>query len=196
MSDEVVWKIEDRSRRESELQLKKKQEKKLAKDRRKAFNVITAYGHGETTDKIAVNLFFNREDAIAYCRMINRIKLEDGSWVYARTIAKNTQHWLGGPRGFDVIRSMHDMSIQKLLRELDSSDIARALIGETEEVQSKIIRNMSKRAADMVLEEMESLSPLRKEIVKAAQEKILGILIEMEADGEILAYGASGEMII
>jgi hypothetical protein len=198
VSDEVVRKMKHRSWDESKRRREKKQEKKLQKNRMKTFPVITVYGHGETIDKIAVNLFFDRQDAYVYCRMVSSIKPEGESFVYARTIAKNTQYFLPNllPMVFADIVLLDDRSIQKIMREIDSADLARALIGETEEVQEKIFRNMSKRAAGMLQEDMENISPLRKEVIKAAQEKILDIVFRLEDGGEIVICHSDGDLIV
>ena len=62
---------------------------------------------------------------------------------------------------FEDIVLLDDRSIQKVLREVDGQEIAKALKGVDGEVQEKIFKNMSKRAATMLKEDMEFMGPVR-----------------------------------
>jgi flagellar motor switch protein FliG len=86
---------------------------------------------------------------------------------------------------FEDIVMLDDRSIQKILREVDSSELAKALKGVDVEVQDKIFRNMSRRAAIMLKEDMEYMDPIRLKDVEDSQQKIIAIIKNLEDSGEI-----------
>jgi len=97
---------------------------------------------------------------------------------------------------FEDIVMLDDRSIQKVLREVDSGELAKALKSVDEEVQDKVFRNMSKRAAGMLKEDMEFMGPIRVKDVEEAQQKIVSIIRKLEEAGEIIiARGDEDEMI-
>jgi flagellar motor switch protein FliG len=85
----------------------------------------------------------------------------------------------------DYILKLDDRSLQRILREIDMADVSMSLKGENETVQEKIFRNMSKRAAEMIKEEMEFMGPVKFKNVKNAQNKVLLVLRELQYTGEI-----------
>lgn len=93
----------------------------------------------------------------------------------------------------DILLYMDDRSIQKFLREVDSMEIAMALKGTNKEVRDKIYRNMSRRAAAMLQEDMEFMGPVRKIDVLEAQRKCIEIIRRLEEMGEIVisVFGTS-----
>jgi hypothetical protein len=164
--------------------------------------VITTFGHDRTIDKIAVSSFdrsvgrYGRHgddsNANAYCATINSLDLNGNSWIFAKIVPENVQHPVDSffPLKFDIILRLEDRAIQKIMRELNSQDLVRALKGEREAVQEKIFRNMSKGAAQMLKEDMEFVGEILVSAVKESQEKIVGIIRHLEQTGEIvIAYG-------
>lgn len=98
---------------------------------------------------------------------------------------------------FEDIILLDDASIQKVLRDVDSKELALALKGVGEEVQARIYKNMSERAADMLKEDMEFMGPVRLRSVEEAQQRIVGVIRRLEEAGEIIiARGGGGEEII
>lgn len=97
---------------------------------------------------------------------------------------------------FEDIVQLDDRSIQRVLREVDSKELALALKGASEEVFNKIRRNMSKRAADMLKEEIEFMGPVRLRDVEEAQQKIVNIIRKLEEAGEIVIARGGGDEII
>jgi flagellar motor switch protein FliG len=163
--------------------------------------VITAFGHDRTIDKIAVSSFDKAVDhygrysgdanADAYCATINNLELSGNSWIFAKIVAENVQYPvdLFSPLQFDIILRLDDRAIQRVLREIDAQDIARALKGEKEDVKEKIFRNMSKRAAQMLQEDMEYMGGIRISAVKESQKKFVDIVRHLEQTGEVvIAY--------
>lgn len=93
----------------------------------------------------------------------------------------------------DVVM-LDDRSVQKVLRECDQAELARALVGADDEVKDKFFRNMSKRAAVMLQEEIEYLGPVGRKDVEESQQRIVSIIRRLEEYGEIVI--ASGDEIM
>lgn len=97
---------------------------------------------------------------------------------------------------FEDIVLLDDRSIQKVLREVDSQDLAKALKGVDAEVQEKIFRNMSKRAASLLREDMDFMGPIRLRDVEEAQQKIVNIIRKLEEAGDIIVARAGEEELV
>lgn len=97
---------------------------------------------------------------------------------------------------FEDLVLVDDRGFQKLLRKVETVELAIALKAASEEVKDKVFRNMSERAGAMLQEEMEDLGPVRMKEVSDAQSGITSIIQEMEAKGEIIISGRRGEEII
>jgi len=160
--------------------------------------VVTTYGHDETIDKIAVSLFnyslFNSvsTDAETYCRTINGLELKDNKWINARVINEHQQYRFDMfiPFNFsNLIMKLKDRDIQKVLRETDNYDVANSLDGEDEIIKEKIFSNMSKRAVQIIKEDMKCLGPVRIRNVKESQEKIVNLIKTLSEFKEINLEG-------
>ena len=97
---------------------------------------------------------------------------------------------------FEDLVLVDDRGFQKLLRKVETMELAIALKAASEEVKDKVFKNMSERAGAMLREEMEDLGPVRMNEVSDAQMAITNIIQEMEAKGEIIISGRRGEEII
>ena len=86
---------------------------------------------------------------------------------------------------FEDITKFSDRDIQSVLKNVESSQWAMALKGASEELKEKILNNMSKRAADMLREEMDYLGPVRLSNVEQVQQQIVDIIRTLEDTGEI-----------
>jgi flagellar motor switch protein FliG len=93
---------------------------------------------------------------------------------------------------FEDIIHVDDAGIQRALREIESKDLALALKGSNDELRSKIYRNMSARAAEMIKEEIEFMGPVRMKNVEEAQLKIVTVLRRLEESGELIVSGRGG----
>lgn len=91
---------------------------------------------------------------------------------------------------FDDVGKLDKKSIQKVLAAVDSRQLAVALKATTSQVEETVLGNLSKRAADMVREERDSLGPTALTDVLEAQQEILKIIREMMDKGEIKVGGA------
>jgi flagellar motor switch protein FliG len=98
---------------------------------------------------------------------------------------------------FEDIIMLDDASIQKVLREVDTKELALALKGVGEEVQTRIFKNMSERASTMLKEDMEFMGPVRLRNVEEAQQRIVGVIRRLEEAGEIVvARGGAEEIVV
>ncbi|MDR1908639.1 MAG: flagellar motor switch protein FliG [Spirochaetaceae bacterium] len=97
---------------------------------------------------------------------------------------------------FEDIVMLDDRAIQKVMREVDSQELAKALKSVDTEVQDKIFRNMSKRAAGMLKEDMEYMGPVRLKDVEEAQQKIVSIIRHLEDTGEIVVARAGEDELV
>ncbi len=87
---------------------------------------------------------------------------------------------------FEDIITLDDKSIQKVMREVDNNDLSKALKSVDAEVQDKIFKNMSKRAAQMLKDDMEFMGPIRLKDVEETQQKIVAVIRKLEEQGEIV----------
>ncbi|MCX8123886.1 MAG: flagellar motor switch protein FliG [Spirochaetes bacterium] len=97
---------------------------------------------------------------------------------------------------FEDIVLLDDRAIQKVLREVDTQDLAKALKGVDAEVQEKIFRNMSKRASALLREDMDFMGPIRLRDVEEAQQKIVNIIRKLEEAGDIVVARAGEEELV
>ncbi|MDD3148136.1 MAG: flagellar motor switch protein FliG [Candidatus Riflebacteria bacterium] len=87
---------------------------------------------------------------------------------------------------FEDVVLIDDRSLQRLFKEIDMKDLSVALKGVTDEVKEKFYKNMSKRAAEMLKEEMAYMGPVRMRDVDQAQQRIVAVVKKLEARGEIV----------
>jgi flagellar motor switch protein FliG len=93
---------------------------------------------------------------------------------------------------FDNLLDVDDRGIQALLREVGSDTLAVALRGAEPEVQEKILKNMSKRAAEILKDDMEARGPVKLTDVEAAQKEIVVIAQRLAEEGTISLGGKGG----
>ncbi len=97
---------------------------------------------------------------------------------------------------FEDIIMLDNRAIQKIIREADQQELAKALKGASTELQALIFANMSKRDSDMLKEDMEFMGPVRLEDVEAAQTKIVRTIFQLEDKGDIsIARMTVGKLI-
>lgn len=94
---------------------------------------------------------------------------------------------------FEDIISLDDRAIQRVLREVDTKDLAMSLKGTKEDVKEKIFKNMSERAQEMLRDEMEYMGPVRAKEVQEIQSKIVAIIRTLEVAGEIIVSRENNE---
>jgi len=94
---------------------------------------------------------------------------------------------------FEDISKFADRDIQSVLKNVESSQWAMALKGASEELKSKILNNMSKRASALLTEEMDYLGPVKASSVEQVQQQIVDIIRRLEDMGEITIHGDEEE---
>ncbi|MFC7300884.1 flagellar motor switch protein FliG [Cognatiluteimonas weifangensis] len=87
---------------------------------------------------------------------------------------------------FDNLAEIDDRAMQAVLRDVASDKLAIALRGADARVKDKVTSNMSQRAAEILVEDMEARGPVRLAEVEAAQKEILAIVRKMAESGEIV----------
>ncbi|HBQ86204.1 MAG TPA: flagellar motor switch protein FliG, partial [Syntrophomonas sp.] len=97
---------------------------------------------------------------------------------------------------FEDIVIIDDRSVQRVLREVESQDLALALKGASTEVSQKIFTNMSQRASDMLREDIEFMGPVRLRDVEEAQQRIVNIIRKLEDSGEIVVARGGGDEVV
>ncbi len=90
---------------------------------------------------------------------------------------------------FEDIAKLSDRDIQTILKNVENSQWAMALKGASSDLKEKILKNMSKRASALLMEEMEYLGPVRASGVEQVQQQIVDIVRRLEDVGEITVHG-------
>ena len=97
---------------------------------------------------------------------------------------------------FEDILLLDDRAIQRVLRDVDNADLGVALKAANEEVQNVIFKNLSKRLAAMIKEDMEFMEPVRMKDVEEAQQKVVSVIRKLEDSGEIVISRGGGDEIV
>jgi flagellar motor switch protein FliG len=97
---------------------------------------------------------------------------------------------------FENLVLIDDRGFQKMLRRVETADLAVALKAASDEVKDKVFRNMSARAGEMLKEEIEDMGPVRMKDVEDAQQKIAAMVQELEAAGELIISGRGGDTMV
>ncbi|WP_022856020.1 flagellar motor switch protein FliG [Thermodesulfobacterium thermophilum] len=96
---------------------------------------------------------------------------------------------------FEDFLNVDDFAIQTLLREISTDDLKLALKGASPEIREKFFRNMSKRAADLMKEELEMMGPVRISEVEKAQQNIIRVAKKLEQEGKIILSKGEEEFV-
>ncbi len=98
---------------------------------------------------------------------------------------------------FEDIVEIDDRSMQLVLRQVDTAQLALALKGVPEKVRSKITSNISERAAENLVEEIEILGPVRLTQVEEAQQGIIRAIRDLEEQGQItIRRGGDDDFVV
>ena len=96
---------------------------------------------------------------------------------------------------FENLLDVDDRSIQTLLREVSTDNLVIALKGADDDLLDKFVNNMSKRASEMLLDDLDAKGPVRISEVEAAQREILSAARRLEEQGEINLSGSGEEYV-
>jgi len=98
---------------------------------------------------------------------------------------------------FEDVINLDSIYVQRVLRDVDNSDLALALKGASKDVADHIYANISKRAVETLREDIEFMGPVRITAVEEAQHKIVGIIRRLDEAGEIIiSRGDQGEIVV
>ena len=97
---------------------------------------------------------------------------------------------------FEDILLLDDRAIQRVSRDVDNNDLEIALKGSNDEVKNVVLKNLSKRLASMIEEDIEFMGPVRMKDVEEAQQKIVAIIRKLEDNAEIVISRGGGDEII
>jgi hypothetical protein len=156
--------------------------------------VLTTEGHGEKIDNISVSLFdsygysSDNEQVSNYCNNINNLELKADNWIHAQVIHENQQYPLRflSYGTMESLLFLDDRAVQKVMRGIDTLELAKAMKAVSPAVMGKVTKNMSSRARKMFMEDMEYMGSVRKKDNEEAQNHILEIIRHLEDIGEIV----------
>ena len=97
---------------------------------------------------------------------------------------------------FENLVDVDDRSIQTLLRDVSTDVLLVALKGADPAVKEKIFKNMSKRAAELLNDDLEAKGPVKVSEVEISQKEILTIARKLAESGEITLGAKGGEEMI
>jgi len=97
---------------------------------------------------------------------------------------------------FEDIVNLDDLTIQRVLREVDQQDLAVAIKGSSKEIRDLLLNNVSSRARENILADIEYLRNVRLRDVEQAQQKIVEVIRSLEESGEIVISRGEEDMII
>jgi flagellar motor switch protein FliG len=96
---------------------------------------------------------------------------------------------------FDNLADVDDRGIQTILKDVQTDQLGLALKGADPKIRDKFLKNMSKRASEMLVEDMEAKGPVRVSDVEAAQKEILAVARRLADAGDI-SLGGKGEEFV
>jgi flagellar motor switch protein FliG len=135
----------------------------------------------------AVAEMLNRLDSTSTREIITHIEQEDPN------IAETIRHLMFV---FEDLLMIDAMGLKELLAKVDRKILTVALKGTSEQLRNKILAEMSQRGADMLREDMDALGPIKIKEVDAAQQQIIAVVRQLEAEGVISLKGAVGEQYV
>jgi flagellar motor switch protein FliG len=96
---------------------------------------------------------------------------------------------------FENLLDVDDRGMQAILREVQADTLATALKGADEEIREKVFKNMSKRAAEILRDDIASKGPVRLSEVEQAQKEILATVLRLSEEGTIMLAGGGDEFV-
>jgi len=97
---------------------------------------------------------------------------------------------------FDDLLHVDDSAIREIIQRADKKTLTLALKGSSDDIRARFLNNMSKRAAQMIKEEMDVLGAVRLREVERAQQEIVAIARKLEEEGLLVTGAAAGEAYV
>ena len=131
--------------------------------------------------------------------LLNKVDRETGKSILAEISTSDPEMAQQVEREmfvFEDIVLVDDQGLQKVLRRLETRELAVALKATSETVREKIFRNMSERAAEILREEIEAVGAVRMKEVEDARRNVTTIVAELEANGDLIIAGRGGDELV
>ncbi len=135
----------------------------------------------------AVSEMFNRLESGASKEILESIEKEN------TTLADTIRHLMFV---FEDMLLLESNSLKEVLTKVDRKVLTLALKGTSDPVRKHFVGCLSQRGAEMLLEDMDALGPVKIKEVEAAQQQIIGVVRQLESDGTINLKGAGGEQYV
>ena len=135
----------------------------------------------------AVAEMFNRLDSNTSKEMLEAIEKADSALV------ETIRHLMFV---FEDLLLMDVNSVKEVLSKVDRKILTLALKGTSDQLKNHLLQAMSQRGAEMLREDMDALGPIKIKEVEAAQQQIIAVVRQLEADGTISLKGAAGEQYV
>jgi flagellar motor switch protein FliG len=135
----------------------------------------------------AVAEMFNRLDSETAKEILNSIETDDSSLV------ETIRHLMFV---FEDILLVDINAIKEVLARVDRKVLTVALKGTGDQIKNHFLQCMSLRGADMMREDMEALGPVKIKDVEAAQQQIISVIRQLEAEGVVSLRGTVGEQYV
>jgi flagellar motor switch protein FliG len=97
---------------------------------------------------------------------------------------------------FEDLLSLNQNAVKELMGKVDRKLLTLALKGTSDQLKNHILASMSQRGADMLREDMDSLGPIKIKEVESAQQQIITVVRQLEAEGVISLKGTAGEQYV
>jgi len=131
----------------------------------------------------AVAEMFNRLDAGSSKEILTNIEVQDPSLV------ETVRHLMFV---FEDLLTVDGNAIKEILSRVDRKMLTLALKGTSEQLRNHFMGNMSTRGSEMLREEMDTMGPVKIKDVEGAQQQIISVVRQLEADGTISMKGGGG----
>ena len=135
----------------------------------------------------AVSEMFNRLDAGTSKEILETIEQSDPNLV------ETIRHLMFV---FEDLLLVGPDAIKEVLSKVDRKILTIAMKGTSEQIKSHFLQAMSERGAEMLKEDMEALGPIKLKEVEAAQQQIIAVVRQLDADGTISLKGTVGEQYV
>ena len=86
--------------------------------------------------------------------------------------------------------------MQSVIKEVEQPDLLMALKGANDAVKEKVFRNISKRQADTIQDELSFMGPVKASTVQEAQQKVVNVIRKLDEEGKVLIQGKGGGDVI
>lgn len=135
----------------------------------------------------AVAEVLNRLDSASSRGILDHIEQNDGN------LAQTIRHLMFV---FEDLLLIDPIGLKEVVAKVDRKNMTVALKGTSEQLKNHILSCMSQRGGEMLREDMDALGPVKIKEVEAAQQQIITVVRELEAEGVVSLKGAVGEQYV